>query len=315
MSLHTWSLDAPSGTYKNHALSSELRRAAIANTLFMRYVRPEPGYGKKRGESITIARVSNLSIPTNARLSELTGIPVDLLALSTKTITVAEWGRALEFSNYARDLSAFDLEDAHKQALMDQMAIVLDGAACDAFQTAKVKYVPTGVASSTITTNGTAGATASNNLNFYHIEAIRDYLFGTLQAPPFMDGDYIGIFHTKAVRGLKDDPKFEVWNAYTNREAKMNGEVGRIEGIRIVECNNTQALSGSLGTGSVLGEGVVFGKDAVAMAVAEDPELRMAIPSDFGRKLAVAWYGIMEFGIIWDTGNAGEARIVHVTSL
>jgi hypothetical protein len=28
----------------------------------------------------------------------------------------------------------------------------------------------------------------------------------------------------------------------------------------------------------------------------------------------VAWYGIFQYGIIWDTGNAGEARIVHVTS-
>jgi len=44
------------------------------------------------------------------------------------------------------------------------------------------------------------------------------------------------------------------------------------------------------------------------------PELRAAIPGDFGRSKAVAWYGILEFDIIWDTGNPGEARIVHVAS-
>ena len=44
------------------------------------------------------------------------------------------------------------------------------------------------------------------------------------------------------------------------------------------------------------------------------PELRAAIPGDFGRSKAVAWYGILEFGIIWDTGSAGEAKVVHVSS-
>jgi len=64
----------------------------------------------------------------------------------------------------------------------------------------------------------------------------------------------------------------------------------------------------------VLGEGVVFGDDAVAIAEAMAPELRAAIPGDFGRSRAVAWYGILAFDIIWDTGTAGEAKIVHVGS-
>ena len=52
------------------------------------------------------------------------------------------------------------------------------------------------------------------------------------------------------------------------------------------------------------------------MAVALDPEMRVELNKgqDFGRNHAVAWYGILEFGIIWDTANAGEARIVHLTS-
>ena len=50
------------------------------------------------------------------------------------------------------------------------------------------------------------------------------------------------------------------------------------------------------------------------LAEAMAPELRAAIPSDFGRSKAVAWYGILAFKLIWDTGNAGEARVVHVTS-
>jgi len=52
----------------------------------------------------------------------------------------------------------------------------------------------------------------------------------------------------------------------------------------------------------------------LAMAVAQDPELRAEVPKDFGRLKAVAWYGILEFGMVWDTANPGEAKTVHVTS-
>lgn len=312
--MHTWTYDAPTGTFKNHYVSENLRDASIENAVFMRYVEVEGGYGKRMGESVTIPRSSNLSEPTEPRITESVGIPIDKLTLSTTSITVKEFGRGVEFTNFNQDLSKVDIPAVHKRALMKQMKLSLDTAAASAFKDAKVKAIPTGVADLTWDTDGTASTAATVNLNFYHMERIRDYLFNTLNAEPFMDGDYIGIFNTKSVRGLKDDPKFEEWNKYTNREAKMNGEVGRIEGIRVIETNHTNALSATKGTGSVLGEGVVFGAQAVTMAVAEDPELRMAQPSDFGRKMAVAWYGILEFGLIWDTANAGEASVVHVTS-
>ena len=78
--------------------------------------------------------------------------------------------------------------------------------------------------------------------------------------------------------------------------------------------NHTNALSGSKGSGSVLGEALIFGDDAVTMAIVEDPELRAAIPADFGREKAVAWYGVLEFGLVWDTSSDGEARVIRVTS-
>ena len=54
MSLQTWTFDAPTGVYKNHAMSENLRNAAIAEHKFMQFVATEAGYGRKKGESITI---------------------------------------------------------------------------------------------------------------------------------------------------------------------------------------------------------------------------------------------------------------------
>jgi N4-gp56 family major capsid protein len=316
MANYTWTFDSPTGVYKSHEMSADLRDAAIAQTKFMQFVRPESGYGRKKGEAITITRTSNIAQPTSGRLTESERIPEDSLTMSTVAITVSEWGRAVPYSSLADDLSTFDMNNNVQKNLRKQMELVLDSAAAAAFKStsAKVKAIPTGASSLVFDTDGTASTQALANVGMYHLEQIRDYMFSTLYVPPYEGDDYIGLFSTKACRGIKSDPAWEDWHKYTNPEAKFNAEIGRIENIRIIEVNNTNALSGSKGSGSVLGECVIFGEDAVASAVAHDPELRRAIPGDFGRQQSVAWYGILDFGVVWDTANAGEARIVHVTS-
>lgn len=313
MPQYTWTMDSPTGTYKSHAMSRDLYEAAIAETVFVEHTRPESGYGKKKGESVTLVRVRNTTEPTAAELSETDRMPEDAFTLSTRTLTVREIGRAIPYTSLSEDLSAFDLLNPIQTQLRQQMSLYMDTLAGTAYKAALIKYVPTGVASSTITTNGTPGATASANVNVYHLEEIRDYLYGTLQAP-MMEGCYVGIFSTLGLRGIKRDPSFEEWKKYTDPSAKYASEVGKIEQIRLSESNHVGVLPAT-GTGSVLGPGVVFGQDSVAVAEAMAPELRAAIPSDFGRSKAIAWYGILTFGLIWDTANAGEARVMHVTSL
>lgn len=317
MAATSWTFDAPSGVYKNHDLSEMLRFAAIAETKFMQFVKPEAGYGRKMGESVTITRVSNLTVPSNGRITENERIPEYTQALSTKQITVAEWGSAVPYTSLADDLSAFNVQNIVQKTLMDQMKLVMDNAASSAFTSSDAKIVgtPTGAGSISFSTTGAAPAIATSNLNVFHVEEIRDYLYGTLKAPAYEGDDYIAIVTTKAKRGIVSDPNWETWHKYTDPEAKYNGEIGRIENIRFIETNNFGTLSNGLGTGSVLGEAVFFGSDAVAMALVQDPELRAMIPGDYGRQKGVAWYGIAEWGVIWDTANQGEARIVRVDSL
>lgn len=314
MAEFTWTFDAPTGVYKQHELSAALRDASIAETKFMQFVKPEPGYGKNKGESITITRVSNLVVPSNGRIAEGQLIPEDQLTLSTTNIIVSEWGRSVPFTSLSEDLSSFNIENVVQKELVKQMKLVLDNAAAASFKTTLIKGVQTNATEFDITTNGTPFGAAGSNLNFFGAETIRDYMFSTIIVPPFEGDDYIGMVSTKGKRGLMQDPAWEDWHKYTDPEAKFNSEVGRIENIRWIEINNTGALSNAIGTGGVCGEAVIFGSDAVAMAVALDPELRAAIPQDFGRQKSVAWYAIAEFGVVWNTANPGEAKILHVTS-
>lgn len=309
----TWTFDAPSGTYKNHALSRELLYSALEQTVVSPFARAVEGFGRRMGESVTLMRVAALDDPSDATFLETERIPEDEFSLSTKQITVEQLGRAVPFSDFADLLSFFELENPIQRRLRDQMGKVLDRKAADAFKQAQVKYVPTGAATNTITTNGSFGDTATNNMNFFHVEEIRDYLFDTLHAPPLEGGDYVGIFRTKSIRGIKRDDDWEEWYKYTTPSQKQSGEVGRIEGIRFIETNHANAFD-NVGTSDVLGEGVVFGEDNIALAEALTPELRVAMPENFGLSRAVAWYTVLKYDIIWDTGNPGEARIIHVGS-
>ena len=315
MAQFTWVFDAPTGTYKNHALSEKIYEAALAEAVFMEHVKPLPAYGRKKGDTITLVRIKQLAEPTSAVLSETERIPEDTLTITTTSITVNEFGRSVPFTNFSDDLSFFNLENAVQAVLKNQLKLVLDASAATLFKTFSIKYAPTGAASETITTNGSFGATALSNMNVFHVEEIRDYLYDTLFCPPAEGEDYIGIFRTASLRGIKRDPAWEEWHKYSDPMAKFNGEVGRIEGIRFIATNHSTALAKNPGASNAgLGEGVVFGADAVVMAEALTPELRAKVPEDFGRSKAVAWYGIFNFGLVWNTGNAGEAKGIHVGS-
>ena len=315
MATQSWTYNAPAGVYQNHAISSEIRYASIAMTKFMQFSRPVEGYGSKQGSNVTITRVSNVAVPSDDSLVELERIPEDTFTLSTQAIAVTERGRSIPYTELSRDLAFFDIENAIQRKLRDQLSLRLDNLCATAFKVGQVKGCPDGLASITFYTNGSAGETASVNLNVYHIEQIRDQLYSTYHVMPYEGEDYMALVSTQARRGIIRDPNWEKWKTYADPDAKYNGEIGRIEGVRFIESNNTGALSKLAGTSTSTGEAVFFGDDPVAMASVLDPELRAKESEDYGRSRGVAWYGIYGFDQIWkDSANDGEARVIHITS-
>ena len=315
MGTFTWAFDAPSGTYKNSAISSKLRYAAIAEAKMMQFVKAEPGFGKHMGQTLNIYRWKNITVPTSAVLDENTKIPIDTLSMSSTSITIQELARGVEYTSLSQDLSKFDPESGAQKKLKDQMKLVLDSLAATAFKTAKVIFQPTSLTGGTWTTNGTPSVSALSNATIDHCGIIRDYMTDTLNVPYYCGEEYVGLASTKFLRGIKNDPNFIEWRKYIQPgDVLFKSEVGKVEGIRFVEVNNTAALSNSKGASGVLGEAVIFGDDGVAMIELQTPELRAAIPGNFGLQKAVAWYGQLAFGLVWDTANSGEARVIRVTS-
>jgi N4-gp56 family major capsid protein len=252
---------------------------------------------------------------TSYVISETQDIPERAFAMSAIDLVMQEIGSAVPFTGFARDMNMIGLDENIRDALRDELTLALDTLAATACKLGKIKYAITGAATNNITTNGTFGATSTANMNVFHAEEISDYLYLNLKAKPHVGSDYVGIFNQRGMRGIMRDPAWETWHQYTDPSAKYNGEVGRLDKIRFIPTNHSTAL-GTVGSSSVLGEGLVFGKNALAMAEARAPELYASMPKGHaGRFNAVSWYGILRFRLAWeDSANAGEANIIHVGS-
>jgi len=311
-----WSGSITSGVSRNHALSSELRYASIAETLVLQFARPEPGFGAHQGESVTIQRIRNIAEPTSAVLSQTGKIPIDQMAMSTRSITVTEFGRGVGYTRLVQLLNKFDPENAIQKSLKKQMKLTLDTVAGTAMKSCQIRFGPTSAVGGTFTTDaGTTSVTGTNNMTVAHVKLIRDYMRKTLHVDPYQGQAYMCLASTKACRGVKDDPEFHSWRQYLRPgEVFHNAEIGEIEKVRFIEVDHDNVLT-ERGTGSAVGEAIFFGDDILALAEVEAPELLAGIPADFGRQRAVAWFGVLGFANVWgDSANDGEARSVYFTS-
>jgi N4-gp56 family major capsid protein len=305
----SWTFDAPSGTYRNHALSSDIRRVAIADVQFMKFFRAEPGYGKGKGESVTITRMLNL--PLAGRVGELEKLPSGRPAISTKTVGVSEWGYKVPMTDFEKSLTFYNIMDPIQSSLRDQISLTMDKMCADALKLTPIKYTPT-TSGGSFSTNGSAGATATRNLGVQDLRRISDELSAQLKCPRFKNGKYVGILSTRAARGIKNDPEYKDWLAPSTSDPLITGRLKDIENFALYETNHFDALEDLVGSSTTTGEAIFFGADAGGLVRIADPELRAGIPYDLGRYRDVGWVGTLEAFLVWE--QASYAHAIHVTS-
>jgi hypothetical protein len=307
----TWIYDAATGAYRNHALSSNIRREAIADTIFLPFARAEEGYGRRKGESVSITRV--LKLPPANRVSELDQLPAGRPIIQTVSVPTAEWGFKIPMTEFEINLTHFDITNVFQQVLRDQLSLTMDIMVAEAMKLTPVKYTPLTPTTGEFVTDGTPDSVAAANLTIAHLREIHDYMHGTLKVPKFRGGKYVGILTTNPARGIKNDPEYKSWQAPTTAKPFVTGSMSDVEGFLLYETNHFDALDNTIGTNGICGECVFFGADAVALAEVLTPELRAGIPTDLGRHREVGWVGEVDAGLVWDT--AALARVIHVTSL
>ncbi len=301
----SWEFDMPSGTFKNHALSRNIRRESMFDVQFMKFVRPEEGYGKRRGETVTITRVLQLALAT--KIDETGGIPSGRPAIETKQVQVGQWGFRIPVTEFEQHLAFFNIMDPFQAMLRDQIAHTMDKMVADALKLTPYNYTPLATGGEFVT-DGTPISTSDRNWGIQDLRRVHDRLKGTLRAPPFRNGKYVGILSTRAARGIKNDPEYKDWFAPTTSEPLVSGHMRDVEGFQLFESNHTNALTDLIGASTTTGEAIFFGADPGGLVRVMDPEIRMGIPERLGTVRDVGWVGTIEAFLTWE--RPATARVI-----
>jgi hypothetical protein len=206
MPTFTWTADVPGGPLKNHEISGTVYRGAIAETVFMQHVKVKKNLGMKSGETMTLPRTAAPVEQVSYVLVETQDIPERPYVVSTIDVTAREVGSAMPYTSLSRDFLTIGLEQGIRDNLMDEQKLMLDTMAAAAMKLGRIKYAVTGVSANNITTNGVFGAISTATMNLFHAAQIADYLYATIRARPAENGDYVGIFAQRSMRGIMNDP-------------------------------------------------------------------------------------------------------------
>lgn len=308
-----WAVSADGGYFANPFISERLRFSTQPLMKFRQFIRPEPGYGKKKGDTVLFDRVANVATAGRA-ISEMETMPETTVAVDQGSVIVNEYGNSVPWTGKLEELSEFDVENIWLRVLRDDAAKTIDKQVGATFKLTNETYVPTGTDSAptfTETAGGNATA-ATRNIAAVDVKNIVDDMKSTFLIPPYDGENYMCINSVKFGRRLKDDPDWEDAAKYGEPERLFSGEIGRYYGVRFVE--ETNVLNNVLGTQTFNGEAVFFGADPVVEAIAIPLEMRAKIPTDYGRDKGLAWYFLGGWQITFPDSAAGRLKIIFVTS-
>lgn len=317
-----WTLAPDGGYLANKPLSSKLRYVNTSQYVFRQFTRPEPGFGKQRGESIDFDKIS-MAVTQGGQIGEFQDIPETKFSITKDNLQVTEWGNSIPWTGKLETLSEFNPSQPVQKVVMNDEKQVLDNAVATEMKTSKLCYIATGAATQTWDVDGTASTTATTNFNYFHLKEMVDAaemgLFGSGNTgkiiPKFPDGKYVVILSVKAKRGLFDDPEFQEAAKFSYPRKLLNGEIMEetVYNCRFVITDNSDALSNAKGSNSI-GEALLIGDDAVVEGVALKEELRYKLAVKYGRDKGLAWYAVLGFKKPWDYVTDGEEHIIRFTS-
>lgn len=296
-------------------LTQKLRSVAQPMFRFRQFVDVKEAIGKNRGDTWLFDKVSNVATQ-GGTLVETNTIPQTNYTVVQGTGQIKEYGNSVPYTGKLEVLGQFQIEPVTEQKLRDDMVKVLESACGSQYTATEFVAVMSSTASTVITTNGTATASATADLTASNTRDIVNFMKKKL-IPRFDGRNYVCIASVSALSGMHADTGAGGWvdvSKYTDSFAKniFAGEVGEYYTVRFVE--ETGFLSNTIGSGSTHGQAVFFGNDNVYEAVAIPEEIRVKVSVDFGRDQGLAWYSLIGFKIVWNFSTDSEQHIVYVTS-
>jgi N4-gp56 family major capsid protein len=181
--------------------------------------------------------------------------------VTTVTATIKQYGDFIEISDML-DLTAIDNNLVENNRLLgNQAGETIDTLTREIINAGtNVQYGAGAKAARYLLAGG--DATWGNN-DYFNVECIRQGALNlrNSKATPVKDGDFVAILHSDSVYCLKKDIEWQEAVKYQNADKLFRGEVGKYDGVRIVETTEAKifhaldlsAASRNLGVASVAG--------------------------------------------------------------
>ena len=295
-------------------LSKDVRSAAQRKQRFRQFVRPETSFTTHMSDTYQFTKVGNIEEEART-ISEDGDIPQGKPAITSDLVTAEEKSLELPYTSRSVILSELSLESIFVRKLMDHAVKTLDKIAAAPFRSADLVYTPTGTIGNkdyTLGTSGVALVVATRPFSLWDLRNIRSIMQTDHDVPGFAGGEeYMLIATDKLTRAIKEDAQYLELAKRAYPEKALAGELGMVEGFRIIQENNV--MDNNLPGG--LGEGVAFGDDPVIEIEIWPLELQRAISESYGRTKAIRWTWFGGFKKTWNFATEGQTRIVRIHSL
>lgn len=216
-----------SGFLSNTELNLQFQRVAQPLLRFRQFVQTKDAFGKHKGSSVNWLKVANVGT-FGGSIAETQTMHETTQALTWGTLSVDEYGNSIPFSFKVESLSKFDVRDIVRGGLLDDAVKCIDGQIERQFNACALRYVGVTTVSGSNTTNTTAAATNTSQLNSFHIRKLALEL-KKRNVPGYnkLGGDYAMICSLEAYENIIGS--VESINQYTTQgyEKILNGEQGR----------------------------------------------------------------------------------------
>lgn len=240
-------LTAEQKTFYDRTLLSRL----LPNLTFLKYGQKRP-MPKNEGDTINFRRFNSLDVPA-ASLTEGVTPDGDNLSITAVTATVAQEGNWVRLSDKI-SMVGIDPVLTESAALMGENAAkTLETRCADVIFKGTSQQFAGGAASA-------AAIAAGKVVNSEEIKkAVRT--LRNNNAEPLEGGYYIGFCDPSVAYDLQNDSLWQDISKYNGAENIMNGEIGRIHGVRFILTTMcpTDATTATAGT---LHKTLIVGKDA-----------------------------------------------------
>lgn len=312
-----WGTNSAGGFMYSDQLSDVLRMVLFKSVKFRQLCDVEDFTDKGKGKGDTVHWDVYSDVATQGtKLNEGTAIPEAGFTVQQGTATVDEWGNSVPFTKKLDTMAKHELVPVVKKVLARDAKKAFDIEAHSKFNSTPLRVVSSNTNTSfTLTTNGTATGTNTANLNSTSAKWIGDTM-KERDIPPYIADDYLCIARPATLRPFKNDVESVIKYHVEGYDPILNGEIGRYDGIRYVEQTNINSGVSTNGTTWSAGQSdwaYFMGADTVAEIIVLFEEIRGKIPSDYGRSMGMAWYGLEGFALIHSASNgllAANARIV-----